>query len=43
MCLGISRFMGGLTCRVHGLARVMREVCCLNLAYNLKRYMFLVG
>jgi IS5 family transposase len=37
------RFLGGLTCRVHGLVRVTREVCCLNLAYNLKRYMFLVS
>ncbi len=32
-----------LTCRVHGLGRVGREGASKNLAYNLRRYMFLVG
>jgi IS5 family transposase len=39
----MSRFMAGLTCRVHGLACVSREVVSMNLAYNLKRYVFLVS
>jgi hypothetical protein len=39
----MTRFMAGITCRVHGLGRVGWEVACKNLAYNLKRYVFLVG
>jgi hypothetical protein len=39
----MTMFLGGLTCRVHGLTRVTCMVCCLNLAYNLKRYLFLIG
>lgn len=41
---GIMRTsMGGLQCRVHGMARITRELTAKNLAYNLKRYVFLVG
>lgn len=39
----MTRFMGGITCRVHGFLRVGREVGFKNLAYNLRRFMFIVG
>jgi IS5 family transposase len=39
----MTRFMVGISCRVHGLGRVGRGVACKNLAYNLCRFMFLVG
>ena len=39
----MTRFMAGVSSRVHGLARVGRDVATKNLAYNLRRYMFLVG
>jgi IS5 family transposase len=39
----MTRFMAGISCRVHGLDRVGREVVCKSLAYNLRRFMFLVG
>jgi len=39
----MTRFMAGVSSRVHGLGRVGRDVASKNLAYNLRRYMFLVG
>jgi len=39
----MSRFMAGMTSRVHGLARVNRDITAKNTAYNLKRYVFIVG
>jgi IS5 family transposase len=39
----MTRFMGGLTARVHGIERVKREVTAKNLAYNLKRYVCIAG
>jgi len=37
----ISRFMGGMTIRTIGIARATREICGLNLAYNIRRIAFL--
>ena len=39
----MSRFMNGITSRVHGTERVTRDVAAKNLAYNLKRYVYIVG
>ena len=39
----MTRFMCGVCSRVHGLGRVGRDVASKNLAYNLRRYVFLVG
>lgn len=39
----MTRFMAGITSRVHGIERVSRDVCSKNLAYNLKRYVYLAG
>jgi IS5 family transposase len=39
----MTRFMSGITYRVHGLKRVRRDVTAKNLAYNLKRYVCIVG
>jgi len=39
----ISRFMGGMTIRTIGKERAEREICGMNLAYNLKRVAFLVN
>ena len=39
----ISRFMGGIYIRTIGMARAEREICGMNLAYNLKRAAFLVA
>ena len=39
----MTRFMAGISCRVHGFGCVCCEVACKNLAYNLRRFMFLVG
>jgi IS5 family transposase len=39
----MTRFMAGITSRVHGLARVERDVASKNLAYNLKRYVCVKG
>jgi len=39
----MTRFMGGVCLCVHGLGRVGRDVASKILAYNLRRYMFLVG
>jgi IS5 family transposase len=38
----ITRFMGGITIRTIGMVRAEREICGMNLAYNLKRIAFLV-
>jgi IS5 family transposase len=39
----MTRFMAGITSRVHGLERVRRDVAAKNLAYNLKRYVCIAG
>jgi IS5 family transposase len=39
----MTRFMAGITSRVHGLDRVRRDVTAKNLAYNLKRYVCIAG
>jgi hypothetical protein len=39
----MTRFMAGVCSCVHGLGRVGRDVASKNLAYNLRRFMFLVG
>ena len=38
----ITRFMGGMTIRTIGMERAKREICGINLAYNIKRVVFLV-
>jgi IS5 family transposase len=38
----ITRFMGGMTIRTIGMERAKREICGINLAYNIKRFVFLV-
>jgi len=39
----ITRFMGGIYIRTIGKERAEREICGMNLAYNLKRVAFLVA
>jgi len=39
----ITRFMGGIYIRTIGIERAEREICGMNLAYNLKRVAFLVA
>lgn len=39
----MTRFMAGITSRVHGLARVKRDITAKNLAYNIKRYVCITG
>jgi len=39
----ITRFMGGIHIRTIGMERAEREICGMNLAYNLKRIAFLVN
>jgi len=39
----ITRFMGGITVNTIGINRAEREICGMNLAYNLKRIAFLVN
>ena len=39
----ITRFMGGIYIRTIGKERAEREICAMNLAYNLKRIAFLVA
>ena len=39
----ITRFMGGIYIRTIGKERAAREICGMNLAYNLKRVAFLVA
>jgi IS5 family transposase len=39
----MTRFMDGLTSRVHGFERIKRDITAKNLAYNLKRFVFLAS
>jgi hypothetical protein len=39
----MTRFMAGITCRVHGIDRVKRDVTAKNMAYNMKRFVYIVG
>ena len=39
----MTRFMGGLILRCHGIKRVYRDICNKNLAYNLKRFVCIAG
>jgi IS5 family transposase len=39
----MTRFMGGLVLRCHGINRAYRDICHKNLAYNLKRFVCLAG
>ena len=39
----MTRFMGGIYIRTIGKDRAEREICGMNLAYNLKRVAFLVN
>ena len=39
----ITRFMNGITIRTIGMSRAKREICGMNLAYNIKRVVFLVS
>jgi hypothetical protein len=39
----MTRFMAGITYRVHGLDRVKRDITANNLAYNIKRYVCIGG
>lgn len=39
----MTRFMGGLVLRCHGMKRAYRDICNKNLAYNLKRFVCLAG
>jgi len=38
----ITRFMGGITIGTIGIERAKREICGMNLAYNIKRAVFLL-
>ena len=38
----ITRFMGGIYIRTIGIERATREICGMNLAYNIKRAAFLI-
>jgi len=38
----ITRFMGRITIRTIGIERAKREICGMNLAYNIKRAVFLL-
>jgi IS5 family transposase len=39
----MTRFMGGLILRCHGIKRAYRDICNKNLAYNLKRFVCITG
>ena len=39
----MTRFMGGIMIRTIGIERAEREICGMNLAYNIKRAVFLLG
>ena len=39
----VTRFMNGITIRTIGIARAKREICAMNLAYNIRRAVFLVS
>ena len=38
----MTRFMGGITIRTIGINRAEREICGMNMAYNIKRTVFLL-
>jgi len=38
----MTRFMGGITIRTIGIGRAEREICGMNLAYNIRRAVFLL-
>jgi IS5 family transposase len=37
----MTRFMGNLIARCHGIGRITSHICNKNIAYNLKRYVYL--
>jgi hypothetical protein len=39
----MTRFMGNLVARCHGIERITSHICDKNLAYNLKRHVYLRG
>jgi len=39
----MTRFMAGIICRVHGFDRVKRDITAKNMAYNIKRFVYLAG
>jgi IS5 family transposase len=39
----MTRFMGGMILRCHGIKRAYRDICNKNLAYNLKRFVCITG
>ena len=39
----MTRFMAGITSRVHGFDRVKRDVTAKNMAYNMKRFVYIKG
>jgi IS5 family transposase len=39
----MTRFMGGLTLKCHGISRAYRDISNKNLAYNLKRFVCIMG
>ena len=39
----ITRFMGGISIRTIGISRATRQICGMNLAYNMRRVAFLVA
>lgn len=39
----MTRFMGGITINTIGIERAEREICGMNLAYNIKRAVFLLN
>jgi len=39
----MTRFMAGITSRVHGYDRVKRDVTAKNMAYNMKRFVYIAG
>jgi len=39
----MTRFMGGISIRTIGMERAEREICGMNLAYNIKRAVFLMN
>jgi hypothetical protein len=39
----MTRFMGNLIARCHGIGRITSYICNKNIAYNIKRYIYLRG
>jgi IS5 family transposase len=39
----MTRFMAGITCRVHSYERVKRDITAKNMAYNMKRFVCIAG